>query len=175
MLLADGTRVAVQAGGNAGMYPRLMSASFDRVVTFEPEPTNYAALVRNVGHLNNVEHYQLALTDYPGCVRMEGFDQNSGAWRAVPCKPTESQIKSTTIDLIVDGDVDLIQLDVEGAELAAILGAEKTIQRCWPVIMIERRGHGPDPHGYLVSIGYEKAVWSDTDTVYIRGDAGGIK
>lgn len=34
-------KVVVQAGGNMGMYPRLLADMFETVYTFEPDPMNF--------------------------------------------------------------------------------------------------------------------------------------
>lgn len=46
-------------------------------------------------------------------------------------------VPALTIDTLCDGmDVDLVKLDVEGAEAAALRGAEKTIDRCHPAMAV---------------------------------------
>ena len=65
--------------------------------------------------------------------------------------------------LIVDhmfDDVDLLQLDIEGFEHQAILGAAETIDRCSPVIVLELKGLGKR-YGY-----------SDEETIEFLSDLG---
>src|SRR5262245_29705696 len=38
----------VQAGANVGIYPVALSDHFRRVITCEPDPTNFACLVKNL-------------------------------------------------------------------------------------------------------------------------------
>ena len=54
-------------------------------------------------------------------------------------------------DFALDG-CNLIHLDVEGYEAMALLGAESTIKKYHPVIVVELNGHG------------EKFGWSDQKT-----------
>ena len=70
-------------------------------------------------------------------------------------------------------DPDLIHLDVEGFEAFALLGAQATIARVKPLIVLETNGSG-DAYGWpqekidnlLSSWNYKIHVTWDHDTVY---------
>lgn len=47
--------LVVQAGGNCGMYPRLLAKYFTHVYTFEPDPMNFYCLVNNCQQDNIVK------------------------------------------------------------------------------------------------------------------------
>ena len=61
-----------------------------------------------------------------------------GATRILP--HMEGLIEVTSLDSCKIPKVDLIQLDIEGYEPLALLGATETIQRDHPVLMIEEKG-----------------------------------
>jgi FkbM family methyltransferase len=125
-------RTAVQAGGNIGLWPKRMADVFDRVLTFEPEPISRACLTRNVPR--NVTVSGLALGDR---VTECGIERKSlGSHQVV----TGDDVVVVPIDSFELKDVDLIQLDIEGFEWHALMGAALTIQRCHPVIHLELRG-----------------------------------
>ena len=58
--LVPGRDVAVQAGGNLGLWPKRLAQEFRRVITFEPDPDNFAMLRHNAPE-RNIEAYQAAL------------------------------------------------------------------------------------------------------------------
>ena len=64
------------------------------------------------------------------------------------------------IDSLGVTDCDLLQLDVEGYEHLAILGALATIEASWPVITLELKGHG------------ERYGYTDNDTINLLADMG---
>ena len=47
--------VAIQAGGNCGIWARELAPIFDTVYTFEPDPTNFACLVHNAPRKNVIK------------------------------------------------------------------------------------------------------------------------
>lgn len=49
-------------------------------------------------------------------------------------------------DIVSASDVDVIKIDVEGAELGVLRGGDKLLARCRPVLMFES---GPEPHDDL--------------------------
>jgi len=132
-------RVVVQAGGNCGMYPRLLSQYFERVYTFEPDPLNFHCLVANCP-LEKIYKYQAALGDKHGMVTIDrSLDMNVGMVKVSP-EGTYSVPVIMIDDLELDY-CDFLQLDVEGYENKVLRGAKKTIEKYKPVVGVEN-GNG---------------------------------
>ncbi len=117
-----------QAGPNCRIYP------------FEPTPAAFKEMVMAVGQsgMENVHPMNMALWSSDGQVRfMESFAMSHGNRVG-----TEGGllVEATTLDSFVEQRgverVDLIKLDIEGAELAALEGARQTIRRFKPRLQI---------------------------------------
>lgn len=132
--LTKGKFVAVQAGGNVGVWASHLAKTFGLVVTVEPDATNYECLTRNVPA--NVQHQRAGLGAEKGGFGLVTVDGNAGAHYAKP----EGDIPVVTIDSLGLGACDLICLDIEGYEPFALQGAEQTIRKYRPVIMFEEKG-----------------------------------
>lgn len=171
-------RIAVQAGGNAGMYPVELAKMFDKVITFEPEFVNYKCLCYNSANLPNIGIYQAVLgndTKPVSLVQEQGLknDQlavNTGAFHV----EGGGDIPQMRIDDLDLPHLDFLQLDVEGWELNALEGAERTIRAHWPVIMLEivqKRGYAyRDPEPFVLDLGYSRIIKGEYDRVYIKHD-----
>jgi FkbM family methyltransferase len=167
-------RTAIQAGGNAGMYPVALAGFFDSVLTFEPESLNYECLVYNCRKFKHVKPMRAILGDSDESVGLEEraglmdgeLCVNSGAFRV----SGEGDIPQVRIDDLGIDDLDFIQLDVEGYELKVLEGAKETIDRCSPVIMVERVDHGDDPEPFIESMGYVRIIKGLWDCLYVRKD-----
>lgn len=130
-------RVAIQAGGAVGVWPEYLARNFESVYTFEPDAQNYAALCDNVT-AENVYSYFGALDYQKGdvAIRRDDFERdNAGAGYTVP----GGDVPAYALDDMFTGNVDLIQLDIEGNEWRAICGAVRLILNCRPVIMLEEK------------------------------------
>lgn len=128
--------VAVQAGGNCGIWPRYLAKKFSTVYTFEPELMNFLALNLNVPD-QNVIRIQAALGDKARGISMIDAGKNIGAHRV----GSKGMIPVMRIDDMRLTACDLLQLDIEGYEVHALRGAVHTIDNCKPVIMLEDKGH----------------------------------
>lgn len=141
-------RSAVQAGAGIGMWPARLSGFFENVYTFEPNPELFYCVVRNAPQ-KNIHKFQAALGDAQGCVDMSwGFSRNNyGGYYVTDTGP----IPSMSIDDLGLEDVDLIMVDIEGREWAALRGALKTIRRCNPVIVFESKEATVRKFGYQLA------------------------
>lgn len=132
--LTKGRAVAVQAGGNVGVWATHLAKSFAQVVTVEPDAVNYECLVRNVPA--NVTHQRAGFGAEPGAISMVNVNGNAGAHYV----GGTGDVPIITIDSLDLPACDFLCLDIEGSEPAALRGAEQTIRRFRPVIMFEEKG-----------------------------------
>ena len=127
--------VCVQAGGACGVWPYYFSVHFDTVYTFEPHPVNFECLAHNAPHAIK---FQAALGDLRQPVSLklhESERHNAGAWYCTH----DGDIPTLRIDDLNLQRCDLIQLDVEGWEAAALRGAFRTVMLHRPVVVIEEK------------------------------------
>lgn len=132
-------RVCIQAGGNCGVWPIKLSSLFDTVYTAEPDPQNFTALAFNTAHLPNVVRLQAAFGFERDKVKTALDDHeldNCGAYYL----ERGGYVPTIRIDDLNAHGVDLIYLDIEGFERIALEGADNTIRRCRPLIVIEDKG-----------------------------------
>jgi len=129
--------VMVQAGGNCGFILSQFVSHFKAVYTFEPDPVNFYCLNQNVTSPNvikmqacvgnskkTVQTQQLIREDKPidtGGVHISG----------------QGYTPTVRIDDLNLPACDLIQYDVEGYELEALLGTVETIKKYKPTVCLE--------------------------------------
>ena len=153
------------------MYPVLLARLFDTVYTFEPNDINWRALKYNVDQhsTGNINAFFAGLGAYPAtCSCDTSTTGNAGESKV---KLGAGNIEITTIDSLDLPGCDLIMLDVEGFELQAIMGAQRTIAQYQPVVIAE----GPERNNDTVTavmeqLGYELVdmVGTANDAVYIH-------
>lgn len=171
-----GRDVIVQAGANIGMYPVALTDHFRMVYTAEPDPVNYECLKRNLkarDSLNRVTALHAAFGETEGdCIPLEVQPRNCGAHRVSFGK---GPIPVWTIDGLELAACDCLWLDIEGAELFALKGAARTVERFSPTIAVEDKGlHRafdiPDGalQAWLAERGYAQVDQIGRDKVYRR-------
>jgi len=165
-------RTVIQAGGNIGVYPATMAGQFERVITVEPDLVNYQALLFNVAGHANLEHYWAAFGEKIGTASVyHPYPENIGAHQL----KAGNDVRVLPIDSFCVNNCDFIQLDIEGYEHLALLGAERTIKKTYPVITLELKGLG-SRYGYsdedtinlLHAWGYEIVGRVNRDVIFAR-------
>lgn len=168
-----GRRVAVQAGGNIGLWPREMAKYFERVITFEPDKLNLQCLRKNLT-APNVTVYETALGEKVERKGLARRSENCGAHHVVD----GDEFQTMAIDSLELDACDLIQLDIEGFELMALGGAEKTIEKFKPTICLELNGNAKTYYGHddsvvidwLLDRGYIGVLKFGQDIVFVNNE-----
>jgi FkbM family methyltransferase len=163
----DSRSVAVQTGGNCGQYVRQLSKLFGTVYTFEPDPVNFLCLTLNSGNNviktqacvgNDKKFVNLNRTTDAGAVHVEG----------------QGNIPTVIIDELDLPACGLIQLDIEGYEYFALLGAQRTIKKYHPILMIEWYEPWAERYNtnkemrdeFLSTLGYRQILNNHSDYIY---------
>ena len=139
--------VFIDVGANIGKYTIKIGNSLKmngRVISFEPENDNFEMLKKNT-KLNNLKNTTLinkALSDKKGKLKLYLAKGNLGHHSLVE-KVGEKyeEVEVDTLDNILKelkiSKVDLIKIDVEGAENLVLKGALETLKNSHPKIVFE--------------------------------------
>lgn len=163
----------LQAGGNCGLYPVLLSKYFDRVITFEPDESNYDILVKNLEHhkIENVAAFNFALGETSRVAGLTKGPKDNVGMHKIDDGPGSAQVQMVTIDSMF-GDpvdkIDFIWLDIELYEQPAIKGALGTLQLYKPLLMLENRNYAIEV--MLNGIGYTHITDSKMDSIFGHKD-----
>ncbi|NQT33461.1 MAG: FkbM family methyltransferase [Candidatus Omnitrophica bacterium] len=176
-------------GAHFGYYTLLAGkivGSGGEVHSFEPTPSTYEILLRNVKDRNNVHANNLAvfsedkdITFYDYGLRFSAFNSHyagrlpEGTTKKL--KPRKFNIKATSIDEYVStkGIVpDFIKIDAESAEYEILKGMDRTLKEVKPVISIEAGDEDVDGVmgsrdliGYIMEKGYEPYEFDGTNII----------
>jgi len=146
-------------GANIGFYTLLLSDLVGlkgKVFAFEPDPTNFGILEKNVAGCENVVLVHKAVSDKTGKAKLYLNKVNLGDHRLCPAHKGQEAIDIRTITLDAYfikklKPVNFIKLDVQGAEGGAVKGMGKLIAASANVEMVaeyaprmmEESGIGP--------------------------------
>ena len=161
-LLKEGD-VVFDVGANIGWYTLVSSKMvkrIGRIYAFEPEPINFSLLSKSVAcnAFQNVELFNCCIADYDGEVKLFLNEDNPGdhstAWNAgvksikVPCAKLDTIVMKYGLD-----HIDLLKIDIEGAEPKALSGATGLLDKG----KIER-----------MLVEYSPEVWRDYQGILAR-------
>jgi FkbM family methyltransferase len=165
------TLVAAHAVGSAG-----------RVVALEPDPRMHAELAANLARngIRNVTALAVAAADRAGEATLSGYaeaDRNRGVSSLVAAPAGDAPsfaVRTAPLDDLLDelgiGAVDLVKIDVEGAEELVVRGmARGLVEGRYRRVLVELHpGQHPDParlgammYGTMNGAGY-RGGWIDT-------------
>lgn len=173
----------LDVGANIGYYSALMSrlAPQGHIHAFEPT-TTIELFKRNIAHLNcaNVTPHRIAV----GTTTGKRGDSIFRIWG----EPPEIQLYDfSTIDDIAKrlqlARLDCIKIDVDGFDLEALKGAQLTLQRFNPWLVVElnndalsvRQQSTAQALAWLSSQGYDEALVLDDDNYILRRDVTGTR
>lgn len=138
--------IVVDIGANIGYYTLLAAqrvGDTGRVYAFEPDPSNFALLERNVGlnGFTNVVLEQKAVSDAPGVLRLYFSHSNSGDHRIFQPEGEDrafEEVPAVTLDGYFEGreeSVDFVKVDTQGAEGKILAGMSGLVERSPDLVM----------------------------------------
>ncbi|MCX6719014.1 MAG: FkbM family methyltransferase [Candidatus Taylorbacteria bacterium] len=172
----------VDIGANIGYYTVIAAkniGSNGKLFAYEPENRNYSFLEKNIGinKLTNVIPFKIGISDKKGTNKLYLDDDNKGRHSFVFNEDKSAiSIETDTLDESLrrygSPTIDIIKIDIEGAEFLALQGMKETIKRSPNLIIFSElypkgmRKLGGDPRKYL-----ENLVESGFSLSIIDGDS----
>jgi FkbM family methyltransferase len=127
----------VDVGAHVGLFTvpsAVWVGKSGKVIAFEPHPDNYEMLVQNIsanGYAEVVEANQSAVSDETDSVHLHMSTFNTGDHQLFHHGGRNTiKVPCTTLDAYIDAgiSVDVIKMDVQGAEAAAFRGMRRVLQ-----------------------------------------------
>lgn len=153
--------VVVDVGANVGWYTLLAAARVGpsgQVYAFEPGAESCRLLEQSAAWnaFGHVRVFECAVSDVEGVVGF-GLDDSNGRISHERVRESPLQVRSETLDRALAGErrVDVIKVDVEGAEARVLRGARALLERDRPVLVTElspfglRLASSVEPEAYL--------------------------
>lgn len=137
--------VALDLGANIGVYTLTLAhavGTAGKVIAFEPEPSNFALLSKNV-ELNgyqNVAAWPYAVGADAGTIKLYLSDSNRGDHRtfADGSRRRVIEVRCVRLDEFLDPSlqVRLIKMDIQGAEVTALQGMQSLLRRAQQLTLL---------------------------------------
>lgn len=179
LICTEQPQIFLDIGANVGMS----ALSFftlkknARVISFEPNPTNYPYLDRLLNKFNNFQYKNCGLADKSGKIDFyypiyngkemtalgSGDRKKAESWlnneTVYFFEPNKLKIKKITVEVkTLDSfhlEPEFIKLDVEGFEYQVLLGAAATIKNNRPILLIEGVAEQDKVHSLLQEWNYD--------------------
>jgi FkbM family methyltransferase len=163
--LCDRTKLGIDVGAKVGMYTYRIRAHSSEVVAFEPIPLFHNMLKRVFdGKRARVEPYAVSNRAGTAVLRMP-YDDGGGPQfgrstiavgnkleHEIVASVKELEVETRTVDNYEFDVVGFIKIDVEGHEMAVLEGAETTIAKHRPNLLVEcNDDHAPGGVAKLTS------------------------
>ena len=132
--------LALDIGANVGLWSRSLCKNFRTVLAFEPVAMFRECLLRNVV-ADNLQVKDFALGDKQTRATMIITEGNTGHTHIDPATLGTGETEVYRLDDLDLDTVDYIKMDCEGYEYRILQGAEATIKRCRPVVVVEQKPH----------------------------------
>jgi len=144
----------LDVGSNIGYYTSLytqIAAAEAHVIAFEPTPSTYLVLSRNVSGLKNVKIEQVALSNKVGTTNFFDYGIRHGVFNSTTAQPisflknkgSEIEVQTDTLDNWCSSNnikPSLIKLDTEGTEHLILSESKMVLTTYAPVVLLKVGG-----------------------------------
>ena len=145
----------IDIGANLGhiLMEIVAAAPNGKHYAFEPIPDLYTSLKKRFSKNTAVYNYALSskkgtatFNYYPGRPAVSGFRERNNLGNV---EPQLLSVQMEKLDDIIPADlkIDLVKIDVEGAEFEVLQGAKETLKRNHPLVLFECGIGGADVYG----------------------------
>ena len=131
--------VLVNIGANIGSYAYAFINKASQIICFEPSNELFECLQYNLGKYSNVIVHNEAVSDNNEQYQTICLNDNIGMTHLKSCETSNRYTK--TIDSYNFNKVDFLLIDCEGYEPKVLLGAQNTIRKYKPIMVIEINTH----------------------------------
>lgn len=177
--------VFLDIGANIGMYSLLLKRNFKEIIAVEANPSIYEILRKRVSSRRNILPLWSAISDIDGEVSLYQTDLcdtilskfefrplHSSSVEAIQEGRNPTTVPSLTIDSLLKKFnvtlVDVMKMDVEGAEFQALRGASKSLSEgkiSRMVVELHDRGRKAEMEDLLKGFDFS-FKWIDSDHIF---------
>ena len=167
----------IDIGANVGLFSNIAIKNGLHVTAFEPHPDVRRVLKDNLRG-SNATIYPYGLSNKSTEVKL--FISNEpGSHSLFLDSDKFTSISTRPLDELISSKIDLVKIDVEGAEMNVLMGMEELLKNSMPDIIIEvdkehlkRFGKTPeDLFSFLVARGYKyKKIGSEENYLFVSED-----
>jgi FkbM family methyltransferase len=154
----------IDIGANIGYYTVIAARLVGEkgsVIAYEPAPENFGILQKTIeaNDFRNVAAHQIAIADKKGQLNLHLYESNKGKHSLVKDAQdargftTSIAVQTTALDEFLAekniAEVDVVKMDIEGAESIAMIGMSKTLKKTKMLFLeftpsaIKKAGHDP--------------------------------
>lgn len=174
--------IVIDIGANIGFFTKFLSACVGgkgHVYAFEPDKTNFHHLENEVKGLTNITPVQKAVSAASGTLTLYTSDLLNVDHRTYEPENYSGKysVEKTSVDDFVNGrfKVDFIKMDIQGFEMEALRGMEKTLvtnqhiilfTELWPFGLEKAGSSGFQVFDFLTQLGFN--IYKTDDYKYTR-------
>ena len=130
--------VVYDVGANIGYHTTAFASRAQQVISFEPNPQNFALLQQNTADHERVTRYQAAVSNTLGTGYIADFDPSVyGNFGHMTMSTSGVEVPCMTLDSVNHAPPDLIKIDVEGHEYEVLQGGIHLLKSRRPVVYYE--------------------------------------
>lgn len=120
---------------------------YETITAFEPDAKNFKKLERKTAGLERIKRYNIGAWD-----KSETLFFEKSASRNSHQSSSGTEVRFDSVDNVVTAPVSFLKMDIEGAELKALEGARKTIEKNLPKLYVCAYHRNEDFYSLILKI-----------------------